>query len=756
MKSYVVTKRITALFLLICLLFTVAGCTEPPVDDPSDDTPALDDACTHADADDNGICDSCDGSVLITVDFYVINDLHGKLTDGDNHPGVDELTTYLKQCIATDETAILLSSGDTWQGASASNLTRGLILTDWMNQLGFASMTLGNHEFDWGVEAIRENAALAEFPLLAINIYESATNAPADFCEPSVLVEQDGVTIGIIGAIGDCYSSISPDKVEGLYFKTGSELSALVKAESERLRAAGADLIVYSIHDGNGNSSDRNPQSVGQSEMASYYDASLSNGYVDLVFEGHTHQSYVMKDNYGVYHLQNGGDNRGISHVEMEVNIARDEGSVTQAEFVPTGVYMAMEDDPLIEQLLEKYADQVSVGERVLGRNDVHRSGNELRQKVAELYYTFGVERWGKDYDIVLGGGYLSIRSPGSLPVGDVTYAQTQSLFPFDNGLVLCSVKGSDLDRCFFSSENENYFWHCGAYGESVRNDINPNATYYIIVDTYSSLYAPNNLTEIERYEEDYFARDLLADYIREGGYAFAAPADMTPVEFDTVFSVGATLPDNAMTSEKYVVRGEIVAITNTTYGNMIIRNQSGTEMTIYGTYDETGTIRFDALSDPPAVGDTVTFCGPIKRYIQPNGEALIELVNAAMSEITPTDESPEQPPEQPAVGDNITFAQFYALGAALADNDVTPVEYKVTGRVSAIANTTYGNLYLTDDAGNELYVYGVYDSDGARYDAMENPPAVGDTVTLRGVIKKYIQKDGTALIELVNGACVD
>ena len=102
MKIY---SRLLALLLSFILL---VGCTPPPIDPPR---PPFED-CTHHDADDNGHCDNCGTSVLVVLDLYGINDLHGKLADGDNHPGVDELTTYLKAAIAADDSAILLSAGD--------------------------------------------------------------------------------------------------------------------------------------------------------------------------------------------------------------------------------------------------------------------------------------------------------------------------------------------------------------------------------------------------------------------------------------------------------------------------------------------------------------------------------------------------------------------------------------------------------------------------------------------------------------------
>ena len=503
---------------------TEAGTSLPEAsapDKPSDPTEAPtfsgDECDTHTDSDDNGSCDVCAVSVMVTVDLYAINDLHGKFSDTDSDEGVDELTAYLKKAYASDDHYITLSSGDMWQGGSESNLTKGLIITEWLNHIGAVSMTLGNHEYDWGEEYIYNNAEIAEFPFLAINVYDRATNQPVDYCAPSVVIERGGIQIGIIGAIGDCYSSIAPDKVEDIYFKVDGELTQLVKDESERLRAQGVDYIIYSLHDGYGQSKS-GTTSISSSKLSSYYSSELSSGgYVDLVFEGHTHQNYVMKDTYGVYHLQNGGDNRGISHAEVKINSVTNSSTIIEAEFIEDDTYMYLSDDGIVDELREKYKEQIALGDEVIGTNRYYRNSDYLRQLVADLYYESGIELWGDEYDIVLGGGFISVRSPYHLEAGDVKYSQLQSLFPFDNHLVLCSIKGYDLKNRFINSTNDNYFV---SYEDGLLSSINDSATYYIIVDSYSSSYAPNRLTEIARYELDVFARDLLAEYIKNGGLA--------------------------------------------------------------------------------------------------------------------------------------------------------------------------------------------------------------------------------------------
>lgn len=508
-------KRIISVCLAAFLIF-LAGCgQQAPLDSAHSDSAGSHD---HCDADDNGVCDTCQKSVLEYFDIYAINDLHGKIADTSLQPGVDELSTYLKGASIINDNVIILSSGDMWQGSSESNLTKGILTTEWMNDLGIVSMTLGNHEYDWGEEFIRQNQAVAQFPFLGINIYSRETDSRVDYCAPSVLIERSGIKIGIIGAIGDCYSSISSQHVQNIYFVTGSELTQLVKAESERLRDSGADFIIYSIHDGFGKSSyDGEPPTNG-TKLASYYDTVLSDGYVDVVFEGHTHQQYVMYDEFGVYHLQNGGDNNGISYVRAEINTVTGTSNLKEARFISTSEYDYISDDPIVEDLLEKHKDELAAANQILGTNAVSRNGNWMRSLVAELYYKAGCEKWSNEYDIVLGGGFISVRSPNYLAPGEVTYSELQMLFPFDNELVLCSIRGKDLREKFFFTSNNNYFIYFEDYGSQVRSNIDDNAVYYVITDTYSAYYAPNNMTLVAEYGGDIFARDLIADYIKAGG----------------------------------------------------------------------------------------------------------------------------------------------------------------------------------------------------------------------------------------------
>ena len=468
----------------------------------------------HTDVNSDGKCDKCGDSVKAELSFYAVNDLHGKFMDTDNQPGVDEFTTYMKNLYADGaREEILLASGDMWQGTVESSTNKGQLMTEWMNEMGFVSMTLGNHEYDWGSAVLKPNSEMANFPFLALNV--KYNGKATDYCQASTTVVKSGVKIGIIGAIGDCLSSISGDFTTGLDFSTGSLLTALVKAESKRLREdENCDFIVYSIHDGGTGFPTSGIKEVTNNDL-SYYDTALSDGYVDLVFEAHTHQRYILQDEYGVYHMQGGGENGYVSCAEVSFNKITGDYKVTP-KIISNSVYASssITGDPVVEQIFNKYFPDSNPYTDVLGRNAERRTSNTIVAQLAKLYYDKGREKWGSQYNIVLGGGYLKLRTPYVLDAGDVTYADIFSILPFDNEIVLGKISGSKLKSQFLN--NSNYT----VYSTISASEISDSQYYYIIVDSYSSTYRFNGITEVARLGTTTYPRDLLADYIKSGSWA--------------------------------------------------------------------------------------------------------------------------------------------------------------------------------------------------------------------------------------------
>ena len=92
-----------------------------------------------------------------------------------------------------------------------------------------------------------------------------------------------------------------------------------------------------------------------------------------------------------------------------------------------------------------------------------------------------------------------------------------------------------------------------------------------------------------------------------------------------------------------------------------------------------------------------------------------------------------------PADGSTLTIKQALAIGELQAANVMTEQKYYVTGTITEVYNTTYGNMYITDGT-DTITVYGLY-KDGTRYDKMAVKPVAGEEITVYGALTSYSSK---------------
>ena len=198
---------------------------------------------------------------------------------------------------------------------------------------------------------------------------------------------------------------------------------------------------------------------------------------------------------------------------------------------------------------------------------------------------------------------------------------------------------------------------------------------------------------------------------------SFEIKLSKTITTISDAIAIGSAKDHNTYTEEKYLIAGIIKEVYNTTYGNMYIVDELGNEFTVYGSYIE-GTKYGEFEGAKPVAGDYVVLLGSLGQY---SGTA--QMKNAdIMSFTTP-----------------ITIPEANELGNTFEKNQYTEDKKIITGVITEVQNTQYGNVVIADAEGNSILVYGLYSSNGAtRYDAMATKPAVGDTITVLGIIGKY------------------
>ena len=196
----------------------------------------------------------------------------------------------------------------------------------------------------------------------------------------------------------------------------------------------------------------------------------------------------------------------------------------------------------------------------------------------------------------------------------------------------------------------------------------------------------------------------------------FAIKLSKTITSVKDIIAIGSAKDHNTYTEEKYIAGGIIVEIKNDVYGNIVIKDESGESILVYGTFID-GKKYGEFEGDKPVVGDYVVVIGIVGQY---NGTA--QMKNADITSFT----------KPSALKDALD------AGAAQEHNTYTKEKYLVTGVVTEIANTTYGNLYIQDADGNTLYIYGLYNQANVRFDKLATQPAVGDTITVLSTAGQY------------------
>ena len=154
----------------------------------------------------NNTSTSFDNNEII-LDIYASNDIHGRISENktENEPGIAKLATYLNERKSENNDGyIYLNSGDYWQDTYESGYNKGKLLTECLDLMECETISLGNHEFDWGIDVIKENKELTTYTtFLGANMRQYPdTSKTVDFAEPYKIIERQGLKIGIIGAIG--------------------------------------------------------------------------------------------------------------------------------------------------------------------------------------------------------------------------------------------------------------------------------------------------------------------------------------------------------------------------------------------------------------------------------------------------------------------------------------------------------------------------------------------------------------------------
>jgi 2',3'-cyclic-nucleotide 2'-phosphodiesterase (5'-nucleotidase family) len=388
-----------------------------------------------------------------------VNDVHGQL---DNFAKVK----YIVDLEREKTNVILACSGDVFSGNPVvDNYTeKGYPIIDIMNQTGFDIATIGNHEFDYGIETLDERISDSEFPWICANVDTKTSGLTQPPAYTTITTGDLDVTfLGFVETSGKqnaVIPSTHPWKVRDLEFTPALDITSQymhTKTKEE------ADLFIALSHLGN----------AGDFELA------RNHSFFDLIIGGHSH-AFIDTTINNIPIFQAGSYLNYLGKIELSVSNRQVE--TIHFSWIDLNNYSEMDAD--LQTSIDEYNNWPELNE-VIGYAAFDHSGYQVG-----CFYTDALRlQLDVDFSFQNTGGVRA-----GLKQGDITKRDIYEIDPFNNGTIIYEMTVAEVEE--FLRGSESGFYYSGG-------SISKNGTEIIIRDL--------NGNEIP---EDYMLKVGINDYI--------------------------------------------------------------------------------------------------------------------------------------------------------------------------------------------------------------------------------------------------
>ena len=467
------------------------------------------------------------------------NDHHGHPLKFFNHPGPNAAglaarATLVAGVKKAHQNVLVLDAGDINTGRPESNLFKGEPDILGYNAIGYDALSLGNHEFDNGLEVLLEQAGRARFPFLSANVYRKQGPWPV---KPYTIKAMKGFRVAVLGLTTSELGKVAKKSVLDEVVVEDEVVAAKRWVPLLRKRA---DVVIVLCHMGI-----FEEENLGSKRLAREVPG------IDLIVDGHTHTKLEAPLSVnGVPIVQ--AWNWGLEVGEGILTLRRDGRKSFVWRALPVNLpvrgkegltYLGtpiLEDQNLLK-LLEPYgkkADEMlssPVGEapETLFSQRSRQEETPLGNIAADSLLWYG-RRYGAQLAILNGG---SLRA--DLPAGSVTTRNIYEVLPFDNSGYLVTLKGSQLLELFRYaatvssgagafpqvSEGVELLFHRGekrlVEAKLAGEPIDPEKSYRVITNGFLASGGDGYvqfLMGTDRFDTSVFQRQILIEYISERG----------------------------------------------------------------------------------------------------------------------------------------------------------------------------------------------------------------------------------------------
>lgn len=184
----------------------------------------------------------------------------------------------IKEERAKNPDLLLIDSGDFSQGSPFYTMFKGDVEVGLMNLMGYDAATIGNHEFDFGMENMARIFKMAKFPIVCAN-YDFTGTCVEGLVKPYVIIKRNGLKIGLFGLSPQLEGLVDLSKCKGVTYLDPVEVGNRVAAELKHDKKC--DVVICVSHLGW-----LRPDEMGDQKLLA------SSKDIDLVLGGHSHSYF--------------------------------------------------------------------------------------------------------------------------------------------------------------------------------------------------------------------------------------------------------------------------------------------------------------------------------------------------------------------------------------------------------------------------------------------------------------------------------
>ena len=452
------------------------------------------------------------------VKVFHTSDVHGfyfpTTVKGQTLGGFATFAGYLEN---QKKPYLLLDSGDYTSGTYEAKKSKGAYSVDFINELGYNAVTLGNHENDFKDDALLKNNAALKADLLVLNAEDRQTKKYPAHIKPYAFYNINGYKIAVIG-VGKEFSTTSK------YIKINKPRKLLKKAVAE-VKSQNPDAIILLIHD----------SAQDDKHESTYTTVKLTQGLgIDLVLGGHAHKIIQNQKAGNTVFAESGTALTGITEATLTFDDKTKKLTGIKTEYVlmdntkikPSKTMLAFAEERLdkkMEIIVGKAQEDIP--------NKPGTTNGGVDSYLGDLFCDIVKNATGAEIAVINSG---AIRK--GIQAGNITNRVIEEILPFQNKIMKVKVNGKFLEKFIRKTlkENSSLFQYSGLKAKySFKNrrakiieitvngkPLNKEQIYTLAVPDFiaygnSEGYLFKKVEDKTNYSDTYLA-DYFTNYIRQ------------------------------------------------------------------------------------------------------------------------------------------------------------------------------------------------------------------------------------------------